>query len=298
METPQTVATSHAAAFSSRTPGTAHIFWSRFRRNPLTLVGGVIFLLFVLIALLAPILSPYDPEQVQMSLALKAPSTDHWFGTDEVGRDLFSRVVYGTRLSLGMGISIILISGLIGILLGAVAGYRGGTFGQIIMRIMDVILAFPTLILAMALAAALGPSLLNAILAIVIVKIPAFVRLARSETLVVKEKLFVKAAQTFGLSDNWIIIRHIIPNIITPVIIQMTLDLGDAILMVATLGFLGLGVQPPTPEWGSIINTGWKYFLDQWWYPTFPGIAIFLVTISFNILGDGLRDMLDPKSAR
>lgn len=298
METPQTVPTSQAAAFSSRTPGTTHIFWSRFRRNPLTLVGGVIFLLFVLIALLAPILSPYDPEQVQMSLALKAPSTDHWFGTDEVGRDLFSRVVYGTRLSLGMGISIILISGLIGILLGAVAGYRGGTFGQIIMRIMDIILAFPTLILAMALSAALGPSLLNAILAIVIVKIPAYVRLARSETLVVKEKLFVKAARTFGLSDSWIIIRHIIPNIITPVIIQMTLDLGDAILMVATLGFLGLGVQPPTPEWGSIINTGWKYFLDQWWYPTFPGIAIFLVTISFNILGDGLRDMLDPKSAR
>lgn len=298
METPQTVPPSHTAAFSSRTPGTTHIFWSRFRRNPLTLVGGVIFLLFVLIALLAPILSPYDPEQVQMSLALKAPSTDHLFGTDEVGRDLFSRVVYGTRLSLGMGISIILISGLIGILLGAVAGYRGGTFGQIIMRIMDIILAFPTLILAMALSAALGPSLLNAILAIVIVKIPAYVRLARSETLVVKEKLFVKAARTFGLSDSWIIIRHIIPNIITPVIIQMTLDLGDAILMVATLGFLGLGVQPPTPEWGSIINTGWKYFLDQWWYPTFPGIAIFLVTISFNILGDGLRDMLDPKSAR
>ncbi|WP_289142689.1 ABC transporter permease subunit [uncultured Brevibacillus sp.] len=298
METPQTVPTSHAAAFSSRTPGTTLIFWSRFRRNPLTLVGGVIFLLFVLIALLAPILSTYDPELVQMSQSLKAPSTDHWFGTDEVGRDLFSRVVYGTRLSLGMGISIILISGLIGILLGAVAGYRGGTFGQIIMRMMDIILAFPTLILAMALSAALGPSLLNAILAIVIVKIPAYVRLARSETLVVKEKLFVKAARTFGLSDSWIIIRHIIPNIITPVIIQMTLDLGDAILLVATLGFLGLGVQPPTPEWGSIINTGWKYFLDQWWYPTFPGIAIFLVTISFNILGDGLRDMLDPKSAR
>lgn len=298
METPQMAPPSQSAVIAARMPGTAHIFWSRLRRNPLTMAGGVIFLLFVLVALFAPVLTPHNPEQVQLDLALQKPSSDHWFGTDEVGRDLFSRVIYGSRLSLGMGVSIILVSGLIGIVLGAVAGYKGGKIGQIIMRLMDIIFAFPTLILAMALSAALGPSLLNAILAIVIVKIPAFVRLARSETLVVKEKLYVKAARTFGLSDSWIIIRHVVPNIATPVIIQMTLDLGDTILMVATLGFLGLGVQPPTPEWGALINTGWKYFLDQWWYPTFPGIAIFLVSISFNILGDGLRDMLDPKSAR
>lgn len=298
MQTPQTSPASHPAVVPERVPGTARIFWSRFKKNPLTMVGGVIFLLFVLIALLAPVLTGNDPNQVRMDLALQKPSAEHWFGTDEVGRDLFARVIYGTRLSLGMGILIIIVAGLVGTILGAVAGYLGGKIGQIIMRIMDVILAFPTLILAMALSAAMGPSLMNAILAIVIVKIPAFVRLARSETLVVKEKLFVKAAQTFGLSDTWIIVRHIIPNVITPVIIQMTLDLGDAILMVATLGFLGLGVQPPTPEWGAIISTGWRYFLDQWWYPTFPGIAIFLVTLSFNIIGDGLRDMLDPRSAR
>ncbi|MGE5700921.1 MAG: ABC transporter permease, partial [Clostridia bacterium] len=243
MQAPQTSPASPQATVSTRASGTALIFWSRFRRNPLTLIGGIIFLLFVLIAFLAPVLTNVDPEQVQMDLALQKPSAEHWFGTDEVGRDLFARVVYGTRLSLGMGISIILVSGLIGTMLGAVAGYLGGKIGQVIMRIMDVILAFPTLILAMALSAALGPSLMNAIVAIVIVKIPAFVRLARSETLVVKEKLYVKAAQTFGLSKTWIIIRHIIPNVITPVIIQMTLDLGDAILMVATLGFLGLGVQ-------------------------------------------------------
>lgn len=298
METPQTAHLPQSAVVAVKMPGTAHIFWSRFRRNPLTMVGGVIFLLFILVAILAPVLTPHNPEQVQMDLALQKPSSDHWFGTDEVGRDLFSRVIYGSRISLGMGVLIILVSGFIGIVLGSVAGYKGGRIGQIIMRIMDIILAFPTLILAMALSAALGPNLLNAILAIVIVRIPAFVRLARSETLVVKEKLYVKAARTFGLSDGWIIIRHIVPNIVTPVIIQMTLDLGDAILMVATLGFLGLGVQPPTPEWGALINTGWKYFLDQWWYPTFPGIAIFMVSMSFNILGDGLRDMLDPKSAR
>ncbi len=298
METPQTAPPAQQAVIAPRMPGTARIFWSRFRRNPLTLAGGVIFLLFVLVALFAPVLTSHNPEQVQMDLTLQKPSGEHWFGTDEVGRDLFSRVVHGTRLSIGMGVSIILVSGFIGVVIGSVAGYHGGKLGQIIMRIMDIILAFPTLILAMALSAALGPSLINAILAIVIVKIPAFVRLARSETLVVKEKLYVKAARTFGLSDSWIIVRHVVPNVITPVIIQMTLDLGDAILMVATLGFLGLGVQPPTPEWGALINTGWRYFLDHWWYPTFPGIAIFLVTISFNIVGDGLRDMLDPKSAR
>ncbi|MGG4495489.1 ABC transporter permease [Brevibacillus reuszeri] len=298
METPQIVPISQSKVIATKMPGTANIFWSRLRRNPLTMVGGVIFLLFVLVALFAPVLTPHNPEQVQMDLSLQKPSSDHWFGTDEVGRDLFSRVVYGTRISLGMGVSIIFVSGLIGIVLGAVAGYKGGKIGQIIMRLMDIIFAFPTLILAMALSAALGPSLLNAIVAIVIVKIPAFVRLARSETLVIKEKLYVKAARTFGLSDSWIIIRHVVPNVSTPVIIQMTLDLGDTILLVATLGFLGLGVQPPMPEWGALINTGWKYFLDQWWYPTFPGIAIFLVSMSFNILGDGLRDMLDPKSAR
>lgn len=272
--------------------------WYRFRQNPLTVIGGVVLLIFILLAIAAPILTPYQPDTVNLTARLQAPSMAHWFGTDEVGRDILTRVLYGARLSLGMGIAVVVIAGLIGTVIGSVAGYVGGRFGQIIMRVMDMMLAFPSLVLAMALTAALGPSLFNAMLAIAIVKIPVFVRLARSETLVVKEKLFVKAAKTFGLSNIWIIFRHIIPNVITPVIIQVTIDLGDAILLIATLGFLGLGAQPPTPEWGAMIHTGWEYFLDYWWYAAFPGIAIFLASVSFNLLGDGLRDLLDAKSLK
>lgn len=279
-------------------PSQLKLNWYRFRKNPLTLIGGSVLVIFIFLAIFAPLITPYNPEVINMKERLQPPSASHWFGTDEVGRDLLTRVAYGARLSLGMGISVVVIAGLIGTIIGAFAGYVGGKIGQVIMRIMDVILAFPTLVLAMALTAALGPSLFNAMLAIAIVKIPVFVRLARSETLVVREKLYVKAAKTFGLSDMWIITRHIIPNVITPVIIQVTLDLGDAILLIATLGFLGLGAQPPTPEWGSMIHTGWEYFLDQWWYATFPGIAIFLASVSFNLLGDGFRDLLDPKSLK
>lgn len=285
-------------ALEIKQPAEWRIKWYRFRKNPLTLIGGFVLLLFIIMAVFAPLLTPYKPEIVDMSNRLAPPSSAHWFGTDEVGRDILTRVIYGARLSLGMGISVVIVTGLIGTFIGAVAGYFGGKFGQIIMRIMDIILAFPTLVLAMALTAALGPSLFNAMLAIAIVKIPIFVRLARSETLVVRERLYVKAAKTFGLSDIWIIFRHIIPNVITPVIIQITIDLGDVILLIATLGFLGLGAQPPTPEWGAMIHTGWEYFLNQWWYATFPGIFIFLASVSFNLLGDGLRDLLDPKSLK
>lgn len=274
------------------------IQWYRFKKNPLTIIGSIVLIIFILSAIFAPLLSSYDPEKVNMGERLLGPSSIHWFGTDEVGRDIYTRILYGARLSLGMGISVVVIAGFIGTLVGSIAGYVGGNIGQFIMRIMDIMLAFPTLVLAMALTASLGPSLLNAMLAIAIVKIPVYVRLARGETLIIKEKLYVKAAETFGLSKIWIIGRHVIPNVITPIIIQVTIDLGDVILLIATLGFLGLGAQPPTPEWGSMINKGWQYFLDQWWYPAFPGIAIFLATLSFNLLGDGLRDMLDPKSIR
>jgi len=264
----------------------------------MTLIGAIVLVIFILAAIFAPFLTSYDPDKVQMAERLAGPSAAHWFGTDEVGRDIFARILYGARLSLGMGISVVVIAGVLGTCIGAVAGFYGKALGQTIMRIMDIMLAFPSLVLAMALTASLGANLFNAMLAIAIVKIPVYVRLARSETLVVKEKLFVKASISFGLSKFWIIMRHVIPNVIAPIIIQVTIDLGDAILLIATLGFLGLGAQPPTPEWGSMINTGWQYFMDQWWYPTFPGCAIFLATLSFNLLGDGLRDMLDPKSIR
>jgi len=274
------------------------LLWYKLQKNPMTLVGILLVTALTVIAIFAPYIAPSDPVKINILDRLEAPSVKHPFGTDEVGRDILTRVIYGARLSLGVGITAVVIAGLIGSSIGAVSGYWGGTVDQIIMRIMDIILSFPTLVLAMTLAATLGPNLINAMLAIAVVKIPVYVRLARSEALSVRERLYVKAAKTFGLPDWYIIIRHIIPNTITPVIIQTTLDLGDVILLVATLGFLGLGAQPPQPEWGTMISTGFKHMIDQWWYPTFPGLAIFLAVVGFNLLGDGLRDILDPKSAR
>jgi peptide/nickel transport system permease protein len=272
--------------------------WYKLKKNPMTLAGLAILGLIILLSLLVSFLSPYHPTQINMIERFQAPSAAHWMGTDEVGRDILTRILYGARLSLGVGVLVVFGAGLFGTALGAISGYFGGKTDQIIMRAMDMILAFPSMIFAMALAAALGPSLQNAMLAIAIVKIPVYVRLARGETLAVREKLYVKAAVTFGIPAWRIIARHIIPNVISPVVIQVTLDIGDAILLVATLGFLGLGAQPPTPEWGAMISVGWKYLLDYWWYPTFPGLFLFLASGAFNLIGDGVRDILDPKSSR
>lgn len=272
--------------------------WYKLKKNKMTWIGLVILFIIVLASIIAPVLTSYDPTKISVMEKFQGPSEKHWFGTDEVGRDIFARILYGARLSLGMGVLAIAITAAIGVVVGTISGFFGGIVDQVIMRIMDMILAFPTLILAMALAAALGPNLQNAMLAIAIVKIPVYVRLARGETLVLREKLFVKSAMTFGIHPLRIIVKHIIPNSISPVIIQATLDIGDAILMIATLGFLGLGAQPPTPEWGAMISIGWKYLLDFWWYPTFPGLFLFLSSCAFNLIGDGIRDILDPKSNR
>lgn len=272
--------------------------WYKLKHNHMTWAGIVIIGFIVLLSLLAPMISPYDATKISISEKFQAPSLHHWFGTDEVGRDIFTRILYGARLSLGVGIAVILIAMFIGIAIGTISGYFGGKIDQVIMRIMDMILAFPSLVLAMALAAVLGPNLQNAMIAIAIVKIPVYVRLARSEALILKEKLFVKSAETFGINPWRIIATHIIPNSISPVIIQATLDIGDAILMIATLGFLGLGAQPPVPEWGAMISIGWKYLLDYWWYPTFPGLFLFLSSGALNLIGDGIRDVLDPKAVR
>ncbi|WP_195604351.1 ABC transporter permease [Clostridium tyrobutyricum] len=270
----------------------------KIRKNPMTILGLSIIVIMALLAILAPYISSYNPTEMNVLDRFQEPSLKHLFGTDEVGRDILTRVIYGTRISLTTGISVVVMAGVIGVFIGSVCGYFGGYVDQVVMRIMDMILAFPTLILAMVLAATLGASLFNVMLAIAIVKIPVYVRLSRGEALVVKNNLYVKAARTFGLSNLYVIFRHIIPNVITPIIIQLTLDLGDTILLVATLGFLGLGAKPPTPEWGTMISTGFKYMLEQWWYPTFPGIAVFLASTGFNLIGDGLRDILDPKSSR
>lgn len=283
---------------AARSTKTVNPFWYKIRRNPLTLLGLFLLLLILLLSIFAPLISPYEPTKINIPERFAQPSADHWFGTDEVGRDIFTRILYGARLSLGVGVAVVVGAGVIGTIIGAVSGYFGGRIDQLIMRLMDIILAFPALVLAMAIAATLGPNLQNAMLAIAIIKIPVYVRLARAETLALREKLFVKAAVTFGIPSWRIIVRHIIPNALSPVIIQVTLDIGDAILLVATLGFLGLGAQPPTPEWGAMISIGWKYLLDYWWYPTFPGLALFLASCGFNLIGDGIRDILDPKANR
>lgn len=272
--------------------------WYKLKQNKMTWVGIIILASIILMSLMAPLITPYDPIKISIAEKFQAPSILHWFGTDEVGRDIFTRILYGARLSLGVGILVIVIAGLIGTIIGTIAGYFGGVIDQIIMRIVDMVLAFPNLILAMALAAVLGPNLQNAMIAIAIVKIPVYIRLARSEALVLKEKLFVKSAETFGIKPARIIMKHIIPNSVSPVIIQATLDVGDSILLIATLGFLGLGAQPPTPEWGAMISVGWEYLLTYWWYPTFPGLFLFLSSGALNLIGDGIRDVLDPKSAR
>jgi len=276
--------------------GETHPVWHKVKNNKLMMAGILIIALILFASLLAPVLSPYDPTKIHIAERFQPPSSDHWFGTDEVGRDIFTRILYGARLSLGIGAAVVVAAGLIGMILGTISGYFGGTVDQFIMRIMDMILAFPALVLAMALSAALGPNLQNAMIAIAIVKIPVYVRLARGQTLELREMLFVKAAKTFGIRPWRIIVKHIVPHSVTAVIIQITLDIGDAILLVATLGFLGLGAQPPTPEWGAMISVGWKYLLDYWWYPTFPGLALFLASGAFNLIGDGIRDILDPKS--
>jgi peptide/nickel transport system permease protein len=266
------------------------------RRNSLTLAGCMIVLIMIVLGIAAPLLSPYDPVAIDIVHKLEAPSSQHLFGTDEIGRDIFSRVLYGCRISIQVGLYIVIIASVIGTIVGSVSGYQGGFVDQAIMTVTDIVLSFPSLVLAMALAAALGPSLFNTMLAVAIVKIPLYVRLVRAQVLSLKEKPYVKASQTFGASRFWILSRHIVPNCLAPVLIQITLGIGEAILTASSLSFIGLGAQPPTPEWGAMISTARVYALDQWWYVAFPGMAIFITVVGFNLLGDGIRDLLDPRS--
>ncbi len=260
--------------------------------------GGAFISLCVIafIAIFSPLLTPYSPIDTKPEDRLLAPGHLHYFGTDELGRDIFSRILAGTRISVGIALFAILLAAFVGTFIGSFSGFIGRWIDQVIMRSTDVLLAFPTLVLALALSAALGPSIVNAALAIAIVKLPIYMRLARTQALSISQTLYVKSARTFGVKSGWIVRRHIVPNLLTPIVIQISLDIGDAILLIATLGFLGLGAQPPTPEWGAMISTGWNYLIDQWWYPTFTGAAIFITVMAFNIIGDGIRDLLDPKA--
>lgn len=270
--------------------------WRIVRRSPLTLGGIVVLVLLVLLAILAPLLTRYSPTAMDLGHRLLAPDWNHPFGTDDGGRDVYSRVLYGARLSLGAAATVIVFASIVGCTIGAISGYAGGMVDEVLMRITDMFLAFPALVLAMAIAAALGPSLINAMVAVAVVWWPWYARLMRGQILSYKRREFVVAAQAIGAGHLRIIVRHLIPNCLQPIVVQATLDSGYAILTTASLSFIGVGAQPPTPEWGSMVNIGHTYFLDQWWYATFPGMAIFVAVMAFNLIGDGLRDILDPRT--
>ena len=267
----------------------------RLRRSPLTMVGLLMIIGVLVAVLIVPLFLTTNPDKIDLTARLAAPSWQHWFGTDEVGRDIFTRVLYGGRISIGVGFFVVFVSAGSGVIIGALAGVVGRWVDTVVMRLMDVIMSVPSLVLTLALAAALGPSLWNAMLAIALVRIPAYVRLVRGQTLTLRESGYVKAARVFG-ANPWQLLRwHIAANALPPIIVQATLDVGNAILMASALSFIGLGAQPPTAEWGAMVATGRNYILDQWWYSGFPGAAILFTAVAFNLLGDGLRDLIDPK---
>jgi peptide/nickel transport system permease protein len=269
----------------------------RLVRRPAALIGLVVVATFVVAAIAAPLIAPYDPIATSFSAVRKAPSAAHWFGTDEIGRDVLSRVIYGARASLLAGVVSVLISLSIGIPAGLLAGYAGGVTDLLISRITDALLACPFLILAIALAAFLGPSLSNAMIAIGISATPVFIRLTRGTTLAIKAEDFVLAARAIGNSPLRIALRHVLPNIVPPLLVQATLAIAAAVIAEASLSFLGLGQQPPQPSWGSMLNTAKNYIDNAPWMAIWPGLSIFLLVLSFNIVGDGLRDVLDPRHA-
>jgi peptide/nickel transport system permease protein len=269
--------------------------WRRLRRRRAAMLGLVVVLAFVVLAVCAPWVSPYDPVATSWSAVRKAPSAAHWFGTDEIGRDVLSRVVWGTRASLLAGVVSVSISLLLGVPIGLAAGFIGGALDALISRITDAFLACPFLILAIALAAFLGPSLTNAMIAIGVSATPIFVRLTRAQVLNVKVEDYIEAARAVGNPPLRVALRHIMPNIAAPLIVQATLAIAAAVIAEASLSFLGLGQQPPAPSWGSMLNTAKNYVDNAAWMAIWPGLSIFLLVLSFNLLGDGLRDALDPR---
>jgi len=273
----------------------------RFRSNILSMLGLSILLFVLAVAIFAPFIVPFPQDATGATNVverLQAPSAKHFFGTDKVGRDVYSRVLMGTGLALRVGTVIIVLATSIGVTIGAIAGYFGGWVDEILMRITDIFLTVPALVLAIAISAALGKGITNAMIGISLVWWPGFARLTRSLVLSLREEPFVEAAYGLGAGHLRILFRHILPNAVSPIIIKMTTDFGFAVLTAAALGFIGLGAQPPSPEWGAMINDGRRFFPDEWWIATFPGMAIWLMVFSWNLLGDGLRDVLDPRSRR
>jgi len=273
-----------------------YLGWLAFRRNPLAMTGLGIVVGLVACAMLAPWLTGSNGIDPELGNRLRPPGPEHWFGTDELGRDIYDRIVWGTRITLYIVGLVAVIVVPIGLVVGVVAGYAGGWLDNVLMRLTDIFLAFPRLILALAFVAVLGPGLENAVLAIALTAWSPYARIARAEALTIRNSDFILAARSQGIPTTGILLRHVTPLCVSSVIVRLTLDMAGIILTAAGLGFLGLGAQPPTPEWGAMISLGRQYLIDQWWVPTVPGIAIFVVSLGFNLLGDGLRDVLDPKS--
>jgi peptide/nickel transport system permease protein len=269
-------------------------FGRRFARNPLGMIGLAIVLLLLFCAAFAPWISTHDPYFVDLTKRLAGPGAEFWLGADELGRDIYSRIMHGSRLTLLIVALVIVTSAPVGLVIGAVAGTYGGWVDRIFMRITDVFLAIPKLLLALAFVAALGPGIVNAALAITLTAWPPYARLARAEALIVRNSDYVNAIRMAGASEYRIILFHVMPMCLSSVIVRMTFDMAGIILTAAGLGFIGLGAQPPLPEWGAMISTGRKFIFEQWWVATMPGIAIFIVSLGFNLLGDAMRDLLDP----
>jgi peptide/nickel transport system permease protein len=270
-----------------------------FARSASSVLGLVLVLAFLAIAAAGPWIVPYPEDArgaVHLDQKLQPPGARHWFGTDEIGDDIYSRVILGARLSLQIGLVITLVAALIGVPLGVVAGYAGGPGGEVIMRVTDMFLSVPALVLALAIVGALGPGILNAIVALSLVWWPGYVRLVQGKTLALKSQTFVEAARAIGTGRVRIVLLHILPNCLSPITVKASMDMGTAILTAAGLGFIGLGAQPPQPEWGAMISQGRNYLPTWWWYSAFPGLFIYLTVLGFNLLGDGLRDVLDPRS--
>ncbi len=268
------------------------------KKSPLTVLGLALTVFLVLVAIFAPLIAPYDPIKQDLKNRLQPPSWEHPFGTDQLGRDIFSRVVWGSRISLFIALIVVAISFTVRTTIGIISGYFGGKVDEVLMRITDMFMAFPRLVLALAVAAALGPGLFNTMLAIAFVSWVYYARLARASTLQIREEVYIEAARAIGASDRRILFLHVLPMVIAPVVVQATLDMGGTILTAAGLGFLGLGVQPPTPEWGVMVSEGRRFITEQWWVSTFPGFAILLATLGFNLLGDGINDILNVRARR
>ena len=276
--------------------------WQRslrlIRKNKMALLGFVTIGVLLFLAAFAPLIAPYSPTAMSLRDRLKPPSISHFFGTDDAGRDVFSRVVYGSRITLRICVVVVGLTLVIGSAIGIISGFVGGWLDEVIMRLSDIFLAFPALILAMAITAALGPSLQNAIIAMAVIWWPRYARIARGQVLTIREIDYVTSARAVGSGTPRIMFYHILPACLSPIIVEATLDLGEVIITAATLSFIGFGAQPPTPEWGAMVSVGRNFLRDYWWYTTFPGLAILVTVVGFNLLGDAMRDILDPRLRR